>query len=261
MKWTALSAATLCAALALVGNADAAEQKRKLPDYDNRGKPPTTFGDVAIWVPRVLLSPVYLVTEYGIRWPLGHLIAAAERADLPDILYNFFFFGPDHRAGFAPIAFVDFGFRPSFGFYAFWDDAFADGNDLRFHGSTGGSNWFAGVLTDRIHFHREDSLTLSFTGVRRPDQAFFGVGPDAPQADISRYREGLLEGDALADFRIWRSSRVQASLGVRSLDFNHGYFGHDPSVEVEAARGTFALPDGFAHGYTAQTSSLYLAFD
>ncbi len=122
MKRRALGAA-LCATIAWSALAGAADAKRKLPDYGNRGKDPTTFGDVAIWVPRVILSPVYLVTEYGIRWPLGHLIAAAERANVPDILYNFFFFGPDHSGGIAPVAFVDFGFRPSVGLYAFWDNA------------------------------------------------------------------------------------------------------------------------------------------
>jgi hypothetical protein len=247
--------------LVLSSTGNAAEKQRKLPDYDNRGKSPTTFGDVAIWVPRVILSPVYLVTEYGIRWPLGHLIAAAERADLPDILYNFFFFGPDHKAGVAPVAFVDFGFRPSAGLYAFWDDAFVDRNDLRFHGSTGGANWFAGVLTDRIHFHNEDSLTVTFTGLRRPDQAFFGVGPDALQENISRYGEALLEANTLAEFRLWRASRVETSLGLRSVNFHPGHFDEDPSIEQAAARGTYALPDGFAQGYTAQTSSVQLALD
>ncbi|HEX3854589.1 MAG TPA: BamA/TamA family outer membrane protein [Polyangiaceae bacterium] len=261
MRWTALGAA-VCATLVLASaTGSAAETKRKLPDYDNRGKAPTTFGDVAIWVPRVILSPVYLVTEYGIRWPLGHLIAAAERADLPDILYNFFFFGPDHKAGAAPVAFVDFGFRPSVGLYAFWDDAFADGNDLRFHGTTGGANWFAGVLSDRIRFHHEGSLTFTFTGIRRPDQAFFGTGPDTRQDDISRFGEALLETDALADFRLWRASRIETSLGLRSLDFHRGHFDEDPSVEQAVARGSYALPDGFTQGYTAQTSSVHVALD
>ena len=36
------------------------------------------------------------------------------------------------------------------GLYAFWDDALFRGNDLRFHGTTGGENWWAGVLTDRL---------------------------------------------------------------------------------------------------------------
>ena len=277
MRWTtALTALSAALAFASGGNAAVPnpeppsavrpstrppDEKRKLPDYGNRGKDPTTFGDVAIWVPRIVLSPVYLVTEYGIRWPLGHLIAAAERANVPDLLYNFFFFGPDHKAGIAPVAFVDFGFRPSVGLYAFWDDAFARGNDLRFHGSTGGENWWAGVVTDRIRFHRADSLTFTFTGIERPDYAFFGVGPDALQSNISRYDESLLEASALFDFPLWRSSRIQASVAVRSVDFSRGYFSEDPSIEQAVARGTYPLPDGFAQGYTAESNHLLMALD
>ncbi|HTA89122.1 MAG TPA: hypothetical protein VK745_06090, partial [Polyangiaceae bacterium] len=122
--------------------------KRSLPNYDGRKPEPTSFGDIALWIPRVLLSPFYLVAEFGLREPLGLAIPAAERAGVPQTLYDFFLFGPDHRAGFIPIAFVDFGFRPSVGVYAFWDDAFARGQDLRVHGSTSGSDWLAGTLTD-----------------------------------------------------------------------------------------------------------------
>jgi hypothetical protein len=281
----AVAELALCAALALVSRAAGAveepakpsdasasppappkdqgppDEKRKLPDYGNRGKDPTTFGDVAIWVPRIILSPVYLVTEYGIRWPLGHLIAAAERANVPDLLYNFFFFGPDHRAGFAPVAFIDFGFRPSVGVYTFWDDAFFRGNDLRFHGTTGGENWFAGVLTDRVRFQQDRSLTLTFTGIERPDHAFFGIGPDTLQSKISRYGATQLEASGLFDVPLWRASRIQSSVGMRSVDFYRGYFGRDPSIEQAVAAGTYPLPDGFAQGYTAQTNHLLMAFD
>lgn len=260
MKWRAAGVA-LCAMLAIASGGRAAEGKRTLPDYGNRGKPPTTFGDVAIWVPRIVLSPVYLVTEYGIRWPLGHVIAAAERANVPDLLYNFFFFGPDHRAGFAPVAFVDFGFRPSVGIYAFWDDALFRGNDLRFHGTTGGANWFAGVFTDRIRFHERDSLDLTLLGIERPDHAFFGIGPDTLQGNISRYAEDQLEASATFEFPLWRSSRVETGVGVRSIDFHRGYFHHDPSIEQEVAAFAYPLPDGFAQGYTAQTSHVLLALD
>jgi Omp85 superfamily domain len=260
MKWRA-AGALLCASLAIASGGWAAEDKRKLPDYGNRGDPSTTFGDVAIWVPRILLSPVYLVTEYGIRWPLGHAIAAAERAHVPRILYDFFFFGPDHRAGFAPVGFVDFGFRPSVGLYAFWDDAFFQGNDLRFHGTTGGANWFAGVFTDRILFHEKDSLDLTLLGIERPDHAFFGIGPDTLQGNISRYGEDQLEASAAFEFPLWRSSRVETGVGVRSIDFHRGYFRHDPSIEQEVATGAYPLPDGFAQGYTAQTNHLLLALD
>jgi hypothetical protein len=244
-----------------IAEAKPPDEKRKLPDYGNRGKDPTTFGDVAIWVPRIILSPIYLVTEYGIRWPLGHAIAAAERADIPDLLYNFFFFGPNHSAGFAPVAFIDFGFRPSVGLYMFWDDAFTKGNDLRFHGSTGGNNWFAGVLTDRIRLHKDQDLTLTLTGIERPDHAFFGIGPDTLQSDISRYAENQLEASAQFDFPMWRSSHIQTGLGIRSIDFHRGHFGNDPSIEQEAATGVYPLPDGFTQGYTAQTSHVLVALD
>ncbi len=259
MRWKAFGAA-LGVLLALGVNASAAEPKRKLPDYGNRGKDPTTFGDVAIWVPRVVLSPVYLVTEYGIRWPLGHLIAAAERANVPDILYNFFFFGPNHSAGFAPVAFVDFGFRPSVGLYTFWDDAGFKGHDLRFHGTTGGSGWFAGVFTDRVRFHQGDSVGLTLTGITRPDRAFFGVGPDTLEGNISRYGEKHLEASADVDFNLWRASSVHTGIGIRSLDFRHGYYDEDPSIETQVTRNVYPLPDGF-QGYTAQTSNVRLAFD
>jgi hypothetical protein len=256
-----VASAVLVAAALLSSGVNAAEQKRQLPDYGNRGKDPTTVGDVAIWVPRIVLSPLYLVTEYGVRRPLGYAIATAERHNVPTLLYDFFTFGPDHSAGFAPVAFVDFGFRPSVGIYAFWDDAFSPGNDLRFHGTTGGANWFAGVLTDRIRFHGADSLDLTFAGIRRPDHAFFGIGPDTLQRDISRYGEDQLEWSATLDLPLWRSSRVEAGLGVSRIDFHHGYFHKDPSIEHEVAAGVYPLPDGFARGYTAQTSHLRVALD
>ena len=60
--------------------AQAEEQKRKLPDYDGRGGTPQTPGQKALWVPRILLSPLYFVSEFVIRRPLGAAITAAEKA-------------------------------------------------------------------------------------------------------------------------------------------------------------------------------------
>ena len=45
------------------------DRRRAVPDYD--GRPDRrTAGDVAIWIPRVVLYPVHLVTEYVLRRPL-----------------------------------------------------------------------------------------------------------------------------------------------------------------------------------------------
>ncbi len=242
-------------------SASADAPKRAVPDYDGRGRRPTTPGDVAIWVPRIVFSPLYLTSEFVIRRPLGALIMGAERSHLPTILYDFFAFGPDHKAGFAPIALFDFGFNPSVGVYAFWDDAFAKGNDLRLHGSTWGADWLAGSLTDRVQLHGKDTLSLNLTAVHRPDQAYFGMGPRSLQSSLGRYGEDRVDGAAAVDVRLWRASHVQTAIGVRSVSLYRGHYGSDPSIEQQAASGVFPLPDGFDRGYTAEYNRVLLALD
>src|SRR6188474_2973506 len=50
--------------------------KRPQPDYDGRGGRPETPARRALWVPRILLSPAYFVSEFLIRRPLGITITA-----------------------------------------------------------------------------------------------------------------------------------------------------------------------------------------
>jgi hypothetical protein len=242
-------------------SARADEPKRTVPDYDGRGPPPTTAGDVAIWVPRIIFSPLYFTSEFILRRPLGALVMAAERSHVPTFLYDLFTFGPDHKAGFAPIALFDFGFNPSVGVYAFWDDAFAEGNHLSLHGSTWGADWLAGTLTDRLRLHGKDTLSLKLTALHRPDRAFFGDGPRSLQSNLSRYGEDLVDGGAVVDIRLWRASQVQAAVGIRSASFYRGHYGGDPSIEQQVASGAFPLPDGFDRGYTAEYNRVLLALD
>src|SRR5277367_2314050 len=83
--------------------------KRPVPDYSNRGKPPVTPGDVGLASVRVVAAPAYFVTEYIIRRPLEVTIPALERSGVPKSLYDFFLFGPDHKAGIVPTFLADFG--------------------------------------------------------------------------------------------------------------------------------------------------------
>ena len=212
-------------------------------------------------MPRVLLSPLYLTTEWLIRRPLGAAISAAERADLPNALYNFFAFGPDHKAGVAPIAFVDFGFNPSVGVYGFWDDAFFKGDDLRVHASFWTDDWIGASLVQRIRFHGKDSVQLKVVGVRRPDHVFYGLGPSTLQSAQSRYGEDKLDFGVLFDFLVWRASKVDAGVGVRSVSFRDGHYGHDAGILENVAAGVFLLPDGFSRGYTAEYTDVLVALD
>jgi hypothetical protein len=236
-------------------------KKRALPDYDGRGPAPTTPGQVALWVPRVILSPVYFTTEWLIRRPLGAAVTAAEKADLPNALYNFFAFGPEHKAGIAPIAFVDFGFNPSIGVYGFWDDAFFAGDDLRVHASFWTDQWIGASFVQRVRFNGKDSFQLKAVGVTRPDHVFYGIGPSTLESAQSRYGEDKLDLGLSVDFPVWRASRIDAGVGVRSVSFHDGQYGSDPGIVESAAAGLFPLPDGFAQGYTAEYNDLLVALD
>jgi hypothetical protein len=265
---TSLRSARIFAVGVLVGlattplrPAHADDPKRTRPDYEGRPPAPTTPGEVARWGPRILFSPIYFTTEYLIRLPIGALEVAAERSNVPRALYDFFTFGPNHKAGFAPIAFVDFGFNPSVGIYTFWDDAFFKGDDLRLHVSGWPSDWLGGSAVQRIRFHHDDEIALKFVGIRRPDHAFYGTGPRTLESSQSRYGEDMLDGAVTAAFRLWRSSKVETGVGVRYASFNDGHYGSDPGIIGAVSRGFFPLPDGFSNGYTAQYNHVLAAID
>jgi hypothetical protein len=208
-----------------------------------------------------VLSPLYFTTEWLIRRPLGAVVSAAERADLPNILYNFFAFGTDHKAGIVPIVFADFGFNPSVGVYAFWDDAFFKGDDLLAHVSFWTDDWIGGSAVQRIRLADQNILQLKLLGVRRPDHVFYGVGPSTLQSAQSRYGEDKLDAGLLLEHTIWRASKIGAGTGVRAMSFRDGSYGSDPGIVQSAAAGVFALPDGFARGYTAQYNDVHAALD
>ena len=240
-----------------------AQPARPLPDYDGRGGrgQPTTPGQAALWVPRVLLFPVYLVTEYVVRRPLGYAITAAERAELPAALYDLFAFGPDHKAGVIPIAFVDFGFYPSIGLYAFWDDAGFKGHDLRLRGSTSGSRWLAGAATERFQLTAKTNLSLNGSLIHRPDYAYYGTGPDTREANRSRYGADTADLHVTLHADFWRSSSIETSLGYRGASFYPGSFGDDPSLTQQVENGVFPVPDGYTDGYRVGFQRSQLTLD
>jgi len=216
-----------------------------------------------LWIPRVLVSPLYFTTECLIRRPLGGLLTWAERANAFSSFYDFFAFGPNHKAGFAPIGLFDFGFNPSVGVYVFWDDALKRGHDLAFHGTTWGPDWLAGVWTDRVHFGTHGStFTFNTVAIKRPDHAFFGVGPDSLESNLGRYGEEMVDVSGAFDLKPTRPIEVRATGGIRDANFYAGHYGSDPSIEAESAK-TFAypIPDGFARGYTSVYEHLSFAAD
>jgi hypothetical protein len=259
-----LGRASGCAVLAYALSAQHARSaepdKRPVPDYDGRGKAPTSPGQKALWVPRVLLSPLYFVSEYIVRRPLGYVITAAEKAEVPRALYDFFAFGPDHKAGIVPIALVDFGFEPSVGLYAFWDDAGFAGHDLRLRGSTWGKHWLAGSATERFRVGALE-LTLNGSATRRPDYAFYGIGPDTRESALVRYSADTVNAHVESRVTFAGSSLVDTSFGYRGASFGHARYGQERSLDDAVRQGQLAAPPGFDDGYQAAFTRARLVLD
>ncbi len=94
-------------------------------------------------MPRVVLSPAYFVSEYLVRRPLGAGITYAEKHGWPAAISDFLALNEVHPIGVVPFFLVDFGFEPSVGLYAYWDDVGFKGHQLRLPGSTWGPHWLS----------------------------------------------------------------------------------------------------------------------
>jgi hypothetical protein len=262
-RTSALAAALWCVGATTPPASVAAEDKRELPDYDGREPPPTTVGDVLLWVPRIILFPLYVVAEYVIRAPLGFVIAGAERAGVPAFLYDFFAFAPDHKGGIVPTAYLDFDFNPSIGLYAFWDDAFFQNHDLRLRGAFGGDDWLAASFSERYHFGPDlgDRIALEASAARRPDFTYFGLGPDTRQSALVRYGARTLEARAMLDLQLWEQSNLHAQATLRDTSFFRGGYDDDPLLIEEFVAGELPLPPGYAEGYSLLAGELTMTFD
>jgi Omp85 superfamily domain len=238
----------------------ASDAKRAVPDYDGRGDEPTNAGDILIWVPRVVLSPLYFVSEFVVRRPLGWAISSAEEQELPQKIMDFLTFGPDNNIGVIPTGLIDFGFRPSIGIYFFYNDFLARENDLRARVAFGGPDWLLLNLADRINVGRHHQVGVRGELSYRPDHVFHGIGPESG-SDRARYKSTLKEAGFRYEGQLWRSSSLQTYAGVRDVrfDLGTGAFG-EPTVADEVAAGRFPAPPG-AEGYTVLTSGLVATLD
>lgn len=241
--------------------------KRPVPDYDGRPEL-TTPGDILIWIPRVTFFPVYLVTEYVLRQPLGVLTRFVEEKKIIAELTNFFTFGPNGTIGIIPTALIDFGLRPSVGVYFFYDEFLAKENHLRLHAAFGGTDWLRLTVADRVDL--DETSTIAFRGEawRRPDGVFYGVGPRSIDEHRTNYAAHIFGGSMALDAKL--SPRVQLNVltGVRSLQFQEPEGEdltdccHDPTLRASINAGELPSPPGYDDGgYVAYRQGLSVAYD
>lgn len=235
--------------------------KRAVPDYSGRGPQPTTAGEVVLWIPRVILSPLYALNEFVFRQPLSVVVPPIERANLPRKIYDFFCFTADHKACILPVGFLDFNSLPTLGIAALWRDALFSGNNLNLRVEGWPTDVFVASASERIHLSKGRTLTLKVVGYDRPDHMFFGLGPSSTEDHRSRYRAQSVDGSISFGKVFWRATRIDTTVGVRDVRTYNGHFGSDPSLQAEADTGAFAVPYGFEEQYSLAYSRLRAILD
>lgn len=224
-------------------------RERELPDYDGRGDEPTDAGDVAIWVPRILFSPLYLISEYVIRRPLGALVTAAEKNKWPEKAADFFSFGPGDNIHIVPTGLIDFGFRPSIGLSSWWNDFIAEDNTLKARAATGGVDWLRLTLADELPVGVDGQFGVRTEYLVRPDQLFYGIGPERPN---QRYRFQIRQWDSGIGYgtKIYERSDFRSWSFVRRVSFDPTVgSGSGDRLASGIASGDVAEPPGL-DGYT-----------
>jgi hypothetical protein len=234
---------------------------RELPDYDGRPPAATTPGEAALWVPRVVLFPLHVVSEYVLRRALGALTIAAERGEWIKTLTDVFTWGPTNNIGVVPTALLDFGFRTSVGVYAFYDDFLVKKNALRLHAAFGGTDWLRLTIADRIPIAKNTTLNVRGEASRRPDFFFFGLGPTSRRVDRARYGADWIDGSATLHSVVRRGVTVDAFMGIKTARFYDEHCCGDLTVRERAASPAYPLPAAYDAGYTGFRSGGKIAFD
>ena len=235
-------------------------EPRKLPDYDGRPEP-APAGEAWLWVPRVVLFPLWVVSEYVVRKPLGWGISAAERANLHNLLLDFFTFGPGRQGGLVPTALFDFGVRPSVGVYFFWDDAGFSGHDLRLYAATGGTDWLKASVAQRIALGARTQLEHRASALTRPDYLYSGSGWDSRAGDRGRYSMTRYDAAAALSRQLSAFGWFSGFVGVQRATFESNGCCDDPSIGRRVAEGAYEQPPGFDRGYTIFRQGLSAEFD
>ena len=234
-------------------------EKRPRPDYEGRDPEPTETRDALLFVPRLLLFPIYLVAEYAVAEPIGALAVSAERDKWPKAIHDALTFGPNQEGGIFPTFLIDFGLRPSIGVHLFWGFLPVH-NRISLDAAWGGAQWWTVALADRQEFGRDESLVTEFRWDRRPDNPFYGVGPEAPNDLRSRVGTDVLLG-SLTWRRVLGKVTLRAGGSVRRLDYKDFTCCGDPALKQRVEQGEVPPPPGYEEPYTAAGGEVAAVLD
>lgn len=246
--------ASLAAAATTAAPAAVADDppKRPTPDYDGRAEPGATPGEVLVWVPRIIVYPVYLVSEYVLRQGLSRALDTAEDLRAESETEDTF--------GFTPSLALETDRRPVFGAMAIWREAGAKKHTVRGYAGFGGIDWLRGIVASRLDLDEGAELTARGEAMRRPDGIYWGIGPDAPEEQASRYGRDSFEAAFAARVPAASHLRMWFDLGVRRDRFDGPACCAEAGLVGRVARGEVAAPPGF-EGFTRLRQGLSMEVD
>lgn len=233
---------------------------RPVPAYDGRLGVPASPGRAALWVPRILLSPIHFVAESLVRRPIAAVATTVQEHEVAAHLFALLRFGPQGEGLILPTFLVDFGMRTSGGLALRYDEP-SGRSSLRARVAYGGSRWWLASAASRVNVHDGGRLDARVRFDMQPDYRFHGIGPRSGDF-TTRYRQTRL--DATLGYRLqpWRASRLDFDVGVRhvAVDGSRSSLDDTPLNEAVAA-GVLPSPAGLGAAYGVVFQRLDLALD
>lgn len=228
--------------------------RRPTPNYDGREPEPTSVGGVLIWIPRLVLWPVHRVLDVGVRQLPVRLVSLAEQYHLYPWL-RWLFIWRDGQVGLLPTFMYEFGLRPSVGLYYFHNNLLWRRNHLTMHGGYWGSDWAGLYLKDQwLPPGDRTRLALAARLLRRPDQPYFGTGPQTYEVDESYYQRNSLGVWAEFTRDFGGLNRARLSAGYHRSTFTDG-----DSPAISTKFDPASIP-GFG-GYSLTGAALQVRLD
>jgi hypothetical protein len=179
--------------------------RRDATYYRGRSREPTAE-EALLWIPRVVLFPIHLVTEYLLRIPVLALLTWAERNHLFALFE--LIFNPTPDFSWSPTITLEAGVFALPGLSARWRNMGIAGHELRIAGTLAGDTFWSAALRDTWTF------APIHVGVRgghstRPDRAYYGLGPGSPgvRTNFSETRS-----EAFAFLGVTHESHVRVEL-------------------------------------------------
>ncbi len=196
----------------------------------------TDAGDVALWFPRVLLSPLWVLTEFGLRLPIYESLAFLDDHKVIAYVANNLF-NPTPNITWYPQITADLGVFYAAGAGIDFRNLGARGHTLTLSAAAGAPDvWFLSARDDwkagPVH------VGIRGRGYSRGDRAFFGFGPNSEEANRTNFTEELIEGFAYASINHKEHFHLTAAAGFRAERTS----GTDDQPSIETHFDTALIP-------------------